>query len=170
MLTLESPCLTFREVTADDLPALLPVYLSNPDFVAMNEGSRGTSGYFDLEMFRRDWWVQRMMPGSHWLGIYLTSSGEAVGQANFLEENPDDGYPWLGLLMIAADHQGRGLGREAFERLAEHSRVEYGWAALRLGVRPANVAALGFWEHLGFEVVERRARAIILQRALDVAS
>jgi hypothetical protein len=39
MLTLESPRLLFREVMADDLPVLLPVYLSNPAFATMNEVS-----------------------------------------------------------------------------------------------------------------------------------
>jgi RimJ/RimL family protein N-acetyltransferase len=151
MLMLESPRLFLREVEADDLPALLPVYLSNPAFVALNEGSRGESGYFDLEMFQRDWWVQRMLPGSHWLGIYLTASGEAVGQASFLEENPADGYPWL--------------GSEAFACLADHFRQEYGWATLRLGVRPENTAALAVWQHLGIRLVERRECAIVMEKA-----
>jgi RimJ/RimL family protein N-acetyltransferase len=166
MLTLESARLAFREVEADDLPELLPVYLSNPAFVAMNEGSRGESGYFDLEMFQRDWWVQRMMPGSHWLGIYLTATGEAVGQANCLEENPSDSYPWFGLLMITASQQRRGLGSEAFACLAAHFRADYGWSALRLGVRPENTPALAFWRHLGFQVVAQSERAIIMEKAL----
>jgi RimJ/RimL family protein N-acetyltransferase len=163
---LESPRLVMREVEADDLPALLPVYLSNPAFVAMNEGSRGQSGYFDLEMFRRDWWVQRMMPGSHWLGLYLKPTAAPVGQANFLEENPEDSYPWLGLLMIDASHQRQGLGGEAFACLANHFRTAYGWASLRLGVLPENAPALAFWQHLGFAVVERRERAIVMEKAL----
>jgi len=170
MLTLESSRLTLREVEADDLPALLPVYLSNPVFVALNEGSRGESGYFDLEMFQRDWWVQRMMSGSHWLGIYLTASGAAVGQANFLEENPADGYPWLGLLMIASAHQRQGLGSEAFACLADHFRAAYGWAALRLGVHPENAPAPAFWQHLGFRFVERRDRAIVMELTLGTAA
>ncbi|HEX6799923.1 MAG TPA: hypothetical protein VF116_19585, partial [Ktedonobacterales bacterium] len=99
MPEIETPRLRIRDAEAEDLPELLPVYLSNPDFVRVNEGSRGEAGYYNLEMFQRDWWINRMMPGGHVLGIYLKATGEAVGQANFLEENPEDGMPWLGLLM-----------------------------------------------------------------------
>jgi ribosomal protein S18 acetylase RimI-like enzyme len=133
----------------------------------MNEGSRGESGYFDLEMFQRDWWVARMMPGSHWLGIYLTATGEAVGQASFLEENPSDGYLWLGLLMISATQQRQGLGSEAFARLTEHFRNEYGWKTLRLGVRPENAPALAFWRRLGFRIAERREHALVMEKDLS---
>ena len=170
MLELETPRLRIRDAEAADLPDLLPIYLSNPNFVRMNEGSRGAAGYYDLEMFQRDWWIYRMMPGGHVLGIYLKVTGDAVGQANFLEENPDDGMPWLGLLMIAAPHQRQGLGREAFEALAAHFRSTYGWQALRLGVLAPNTAALAFWQALGFEQVEEKGddarRVFVLERRL----
>jgi hypothetical protein len=108
MIELESERLRIREIVPDDLPALLPVYLSNPQFVAWSEGSQGEAGYYDLAMLQRDWQVAQMMPGRVMLGIYLKATGEAVGQADYLAENPDDGLPWLGLLMIAGSHQRRG--------------------------------------------------------------
>ena len=176
MLELETPRLRIRDAEAEDLPALLPVYLSNPAFVRMNEGSQGEAGYYDLEMFQRDWWINRMMPGGHVLGLYLKATGAPVGQANFLEENPEDGMPWLGLLMIAAPHQRQGLGREAWDGLAAHFRATYGWPALRLGVLKPNTAALAFWQALGFTQVAEKGegegdgdgerRAIVLERAL----
>src|SRR5690348_11941870 len=92
---LQSPRLRLRPTTEADLPALLDVYRSNPTFVSHHEGARGESGYFDLAMLQRDWWIAQMMPGRHMLGIYLTESGAAVGIADYLEENPDDGMPWL---------------------------------------------------------------------------
>lgn len=170
MPEIETPRLRIRDAEAEDLPELLPVYLSNPDFVRVNEGSRGEAGYYNLEMFQRDWWINRMMPGGHVLGIYLKATGEAVGQANFLEENPEDGMPWLGLLMIAAPHQRQGLGREAFDALADHFRVTYGWSALRLGVLAPNTAGLAFWRALGFAQVEEKGdearRVFVLERVL----
>ncbi|HEX6797224.1 MAG TPA: GNAT family N-acetyltransferase, partial [Ktedonobacterales bacterium] len=117
-----------------------------------------------------DWWINRMMPGGHVLGIYLKATGEAVGQANFLEENPEDGMPWLGLLMIAAPHQRQGVGREAFGALATYFRTTYGWPALRLGVLVPNTTGLAFWRALGFEQVEEKGedarRVFVLERVL----
>lgn len=153
MIELETERLRLREATADDLPALLSVYLSNPDFVRMNEGSRGEQGYYDLEMFQRDWQIVQMMPGARMLGIWLKETGEPVGMAQFLDENPDDGMPWLGVLQIAGPLHRQGFGTEAFERLAEYLRAERGWKALRLGVRVQNIPALAFWRHLGFHAL-----------------
>lgn len=170
MLEIETPHLRIRDAEAEDLPDLLPVYLSNPEFVRMSEGSRGEAGYYDLEMFQRDWWINRMMPGGHVLGIYLKATGEPVGQANFLEENPEDGMPWLGLLMIAAPHQREGLGREAFEALADYFRTAYGWPKLRLGVLVSNTTGLAFWQALGFTRVEEKGEGarhvFVLERTL----
>lgn len=150
MIKLETKRLRLREAAPDDLPALLDVYLSNPAFVAMNEGSRGEQGYYDLAMLQRDWQIAQITPGRFLLGIWLKESSEAVGQADFLDENPNDGMPWLGLLMIAGPFHRRGLGTEAFEALAEHFRNERGWTALRLGAFPENTTALAFWRRLGF--------------------
>ena len=170
MLEIETPRLRIRDAEAEDLPDLLPVYLSNPEFVRMNEGSQGEAGYYDLAMFQRDWRINRMMPGGHVLGIYLKATGEVVGQANFLEENPEDSMPWLGLLMIAAPRQRQGLGREAFDALADHFRTTYGWPALRLAVLAPNTAGLAFWQTLGFKQVAEKGedarQVFVLERQL----
>ncbi len=79
MIELGSARLRLHEVAEDDLPALLAVYLSNPEHVAESEGSGGVPGYYDLAMLQRDWWIARMMPGRHSLGLYLKETGEAVG-------------------------------------------------------------------------------------------
>src|SRR5215831_6459029 len=74
MPTLESPRLLLRDATAEDLPALLPVYLSNPAFVSLSEGSRGEAGYCDLRMLQRDWHIASLTPGRHMLGLCLKAS------------------------------------------------------------------------------------------------
>jgi RimJ/RimL family protein N-acetyltransferase len=170
-IELESARLVIREVAPDDLPLLLPVYLSNPEYVAQSEGSRGEAGYFDLEMFQRDWQIAQMTPRRHMLGLYIKDTGEAVGLADYLEDNPEDGQPWLGFLMIARVHQRQGLGTEAFSRLAEYFKNHYGWPSLRVGVMKANTAALAFWRRLGFQETPTDdaaagERHVTLQRAL----
>lgn len=171
MISLESSRLVLREAQPDDLPGLLPVYLSNPEFVAMSEGSAGEAGHFDLDMLQRDWHVQTSLLGAVMLGVYLKESGEPVGIAGYLAENPSDGYPWLGLLMIAAGHQRRGLGSEAYSRLAKHFRTDLGWAALRLGVLRDNAPARAFWDRLGFRYIRDATNSngyplLVLEREL----
>ena len=167
-IKVESARLVIREAAPDDLPLLLPVYLSNPEYVAQSEGSRGEAGYFDLEMFQRDWQIAQMTPGRHMLGVYLKETSEAVGLADFLEENPEDGQPWLGSLMIARAHQRQGLGSEAFTRLAEYFKNHYGWPSLHVGVMKTNTVALAFSRRMRFQEIgdEAGQPRVTLQRAL----
>ena len=150
MIQLESARLALREVAPDDLPLLLPVYLSHPEHLAESEGSDGEAGYFDLEMFQRDWRIAQMTPGRHMLGVYLKETSEAVGLADYLEEHSEDGAPWLGLLMIARAHQRQGLGTEAFVCLATYIKERHEQPALRVGVMRTNASATAFWRSLGF--------------------
>jgi RimJ/RimL family protein N-acetyltransferase len=165
----ESARLRIREAAAEDLSALLEVYRSNPDFVAHQEGARGEAGYFDLEMLQRDWWLARMMPGRHMLAIYDKATGAAVGMADFIEEHPEDGTPWLGALVITRNLQRQGLGSETYAALAAAFRERYHWPALRIGVGPWNSGALAFWKRLGFQRVAsqpERVDMVVLERAL----
>jgi RimJ/RimL family protein N-acetyltransferase len=169
MTDLESPRLRLRDAQPDDLPDLLPAYLSNPEYVAQNEGSQGQLGYYDLKMLQRDWQVQRML-GAVMLGIYLKATGKAIGMAGYLPEH-EDGHPWLGALVIHADHQRQGLATEAVARLVEHFRADLGWKALRLSVVQQNTACQAFFARLGFRPVREAAnsiglRALILEREL----
>jgi RimJ/RimL family protein N-acetyltransferase len=154
MLELTSARLQIREIVADDLPALLPVYTSNPEFVQQNEGSEGEAGRYDLDRWQRDWHVMQMLPGSHQLGCYLKPENTPVGIIHFLEENEDDGKPWLGTLVIHKDSQRQGLGTEAFRCLAEHFRQQTDWTVLRAGVKAQNEPGLAFLKHLGFKSIK----------------
>lgn len=155
MIELESERLYMREITADDVEKVLPVHLSNPDFLRQMEGSEGEAGRYDLARWQRDWQIAQMMPGRHTLACYLKDTGEtgeAVGYVEYLEEH-DDGAPWIGVLTIHRAHQRQGLGTEAFRRLMEHFREAYGWSLLHAGVLENNEAGLGFARHLGFQPI-----------------
>jgi len=153
MLELVSIRLQIREVTANDLPTLLLVYTSNPEFVRQNEGSEGEIGRYDLARWQRDWHILQMMPGSHRLGCYLKVDNTPVGLIDFLEENQDDGKPWIGTLIIHKNFQRQGLGTEAFQCFINHFRQHTAWNVLRAGVKEQNSAGLAFLKHLGFQVV-----------------
>lgn len=154
MLELTSARLQIREIAADDLPALLPIYTSNPEFVRQNEGSEGEIGRYDLDRWQRDWYVMQMLPGSHQLGCYLKTENTPVGIVHFLEENEDDGKPWLGTLVIHKDYQRQGLGAEVFRCLTEHFCQQTDWTILRAGVKAQNKAGLAFLKRTGFQNVK----------------
>jgi ribosomal protein S18 acetylase RimI-like enzyme len=61
------------------------------------------------------------------------------------------------LLELHAAQQGKGLGREAADALADWYR-ERGETRLRLGVDAGNDPAAGFWRALGYRPVDRRER------------
>lgn len=156
-MVLTTERLTLREAEPEDLPGLLEVYLSNPGYLALTEGTTDGPGTYDLARLQRDWRVATITPGRVLLGIYLKDTGQPVGVADFLESNPNDGLPWLGLLMIHGAWQGQGLGREAFRALADHF-AGLGWTSLRIGVLRSNEAVLPFWSRLGFRQVDTRVR------------
>ena len=174
MIELESERLQIRDLVADDLAEMLPVYMSNPDFLQQQEGSEGEAGRFDLERWQRDWSIAQMMPGNHWLGCYLKPHGEAVGFIGYLEEHEDDGTPWLGAIIIYKAYQRQGLGTEAFHRLIDYFRNHYHWSVLRAGMLEQNAAGMAFAQHLGFHPVKEglkqfpggAQRFIIFERSL----
>ncbi len=116
------------------------------------EGSAGERGRYDLGMLERDVALARMTPGRAMAGIFLRHSGEPVGVLDWMDENPSDGMPWVGLLMIRADRQRQGLATEAFERLAVLLR-DRGARVVRAGVMERNAAGRELAGRLGFEPV-----------------
>jgi RimJ/RimL family protein N-acetyltransferase len=168
----ETDRLIVRGLEPDDLEAALAAYTSNPGFLALTEGSGGDPGRYDLGMLQRDFAVARMTPGRQMAGIFLKGSGELVGVLDWMDENPSDGKPWVGLLMIRADQQRRRLASEAFEGLVAQVRAR-GGTAIRAGVLRRNAAGGAFMDRLGFEpistTVARRASAeevVVLERSL----
>jgi RimJ/RimL family protein N-acetyltransferase len=148
MNELESKRLLMREINGDDLPELLPVYMSNTEFRQQMEGSEGEAGRYDLARFQRDWHIAHIM-GRYTPGAYLKESGVAVGYIEYVEEH-EDGKPFLGALTIHADYHRQGIGTEAFKRLAQHFREDNGWTVLHTGVLAQNKTGLAFAQHLGF--------------------
>jgi RimJ/RimL family protein N-acetyltransferase len=138
--------LRIRRARWADALALAEVFSSNPEFLRTSWAIRGgfdaaaAARYVDMESRRQN-------------GLCLTvierATHRIVGSAALLVPNPADGVPWIGLLIIAGDHQGAGLGAEAAQAL-ERFLAERGWAEVRLGVLIANPRARRFWERLGY--------------------
>jgi RimJ/RimL family protein N-acetyltransferase len=151
--------LRFAEVTEDDLDDLFAIHAGNPEYAALTEGSQGEAGHYDREMLERDWHLGTLQADRHQL-IGRLEDGRAAVWLDLLDRNPNDGHPWIGLLMVDRGLQGRGLGREAAGAAEE---LLAGGPAVRAGVIPANDGAVAFWQRLGYVEVERRGGVIVIE-------
>ena len=104
--------------------------------------------------------------------MYEQGAGDPVGVLDWLEENPADGRPWIGLVMIRADAQGRGFGTEAAEALLRRLP-----GPVRMGVIVGNEAGLALARRLGLRRVSAVARqmnareeVVVYERASETAA
>jgi RimJ/RimL family protein N-acetyltransferase len=148
----ETERLRIRALEPADLEPLLDVYLSNPRFLDLTEGSGGEPGRYDLGMLERDVIVAAMTPGRHLDAVCRKRTGELVGLLDWLEESESDGTPWIGLLMIRAGEQRQGLATELFEGFAQRLRAN-GAAAVRAGVLERNAPGRALCRRLGFKPI-----------------
>ncbi|MDI3298402.1 MAG: GNAT family protein [Bacillota bacterium] len=158
--------LLLRELGAQDLESVLPVFTSNSEYLLMTEGATGTPGYYDLGMLQRDWQIAQQMPGRHMLGAYARGQRDAVAVADFMEASPYDGLPWLGLVEVHRAYQGKGYGGEVMEALLQHFQSEMQWARVRAAVSSRNDGGLAFARRYGFAPYgydERRSPAGVEQ-------
>lgn len=79
----------------------------------------------------------------------IAVDNQFVGVLDFLVENPKDGQPWLGLLMIHKDYHSMGYGKKAYLSF-EKQLIERKFQNVRLGVLQDNEKAKKFWKSLGF--------------------
>jgi RimJ/RimL family protein N-acetyltransferase len=121
------------------------VFTSNPAYIELMEGPAG----YSLAQFQRDWQVAQTS-GRTMLSIRRRADQTVVGVAEFLEHNPDDDRPWLGLLIIRGDLQRQGHGSEALRGLLEYGTQARGWPELRIAVNEPDQGAMHFWQQEGF--------------------
>ncbi|WP_435168614.1 GNAT family N-acetyltransferase [Paenibacillus glycanilyticus] len=129
----------FVPVEPADLDTVQDIVNSNADYNRMENGRPERS---------REELLEQLSPDQHSLMIRL--DGRAIGLLQYLDRNPKDGYPWLGLLMIHEELKGRGYGKAAYVAFAQRLRQE-GKQSVRIGVIPENEPAKRFWSSLGFQ-------------------
>ncbi|MBO4220851.1 GNAT family N-acetyltransferase [Bradyrhizobium neotropicale] len=74
---------------------------------------------------------------------------EPVGLLDVIADYPKLGTTFIGLLAIAEDRQGAGLGRAAFWLAEDFARTQLSSSHLRLAVVNTNSVG-GFWRRMGF--------------------
>ena len=149
--------LLFDPLRPDDAADLLRVRNSNPGFVEATLGApRRAFRLEEVVAYLREELTSERDPAlvpaicHHWLLRRRGDEG-VVGVAELAFVHPHDQIPWIALLEISADQQGRGLAREAAVHL-EQLAAARGHRRIGLNVLTANPPALRFWQHLGYEL------------------
>jgi RimJ/RimL family protein N-acetyltransferase len=96
----------------DDLDDVLAIRLSNPDRLLRTDGSAGLAGHYDRGMLERDLALADLDPERRFFIVRERAGAQPVGILDLLITNPNDGYPWIGAVEIAVEHQRQGYGRE----------------------------------------------------------
>jgi GNAT superfamily N-acetyltransferase len=139
--------ITFERITQDLIEVIEEITNSNPNYNLMENGQLTRS---------RDELMKEYFESPHQSNTYFIKLDDTyIGLIDFLELNPRDGFPWLGLLMIHGDYQGYGFGTNAF-LLFEEELIQKNVHALRLGVLLNNHQAKSFWLTNGFKYVENK--------------
>ena len=81
-------------------------------------------------------------------GIF--AGNEMVGCIDLIRGYPTANAATLGLLLVAEQHQGMGIGRRAYALLERFASRWGNCDVIRLGVVMTNAEVLGFWRKLGF--------------------
>jgi RimJ/RimL family protein N-acetyltransferase len=143
-LQLSGDRLGMRELTREDLPQVLEIYNSNPAYNLMRNGT----DTYTLSELDAEYNAVLSIPNGHWLT--LSTKDGLIGVMHVTISDHPDQKSWINLLLLHADHQQKGLGREAV-RLVEEFCLSAGIVHLHHGVIAHNEPALLFWGKLGYE-------------------
>ncbi|MBQ3364685.1 MAG: GNAT family N-acetyltransferase [Muribaculaceae bacterium] len=98
-----------------------------------------------LQQYTGDIYAQRQLR----LMITLTNDGTPVGTVDFLNFDPLNNRAELGLF-IANEWRGKGLGRQALERLTAYARDHIGLRQLYVFIALDNEVCLKLFEDFGY--------------------
>jgi predicted HD superfamily hydrolase involved in NAD metabolism len=130
-----------------DVETILRVYKECEDFLALGPQPAATP-----DMVAQDLALSRAEGGTFCLVTDL--DGRAIGVVDFVPSGAD-GRPehaFLSLLMIAAPHRGRGLGREIVALVEQEIEHDPAVTAILSGVQVNNPAAIRFWQRNGYQI------------------
>lgn len=150
--------LVLDEVNDDDLGAMVEVFQSNPEFLDRREGTSGVVGLYDRSKLGRDLAVAAVDPAREMLAVRTQRGMAPIGVVDLLRKHPDDGIPWLGVVVIHTDQQREGYGREVVSAIVSWMRDELRATVIDAAVDEDDEQARAFLSALGFEEVRRRWR------------
>ena len=111
----------FRSITEELLEPVLEILNSNSHYNILVNGSPTRS----IEEARSEFLNQTTE------SYLIILKNKYIGIIDFLKNNPNDNYSWIGLLMIHGDYHSMGYGKKAYlsfeERLNNETMAMFGW-------------------------------------------
>lgn len=165
--------LTFEPLGEESDPAeVLPLFNSNPEYVAASDDFAGTRRW-EMDDVERHLWQESQRENSVSLGFRWTPTGELVGLLAMLEPHPERGQPMLGLLLVHGEWQWRGIGTEVLGAV-ERWLAGRGWSEVLAPVLEVLPEARSFFQARGYtlreETRDQDKRAVwVLGKALSPA-
>jgi RimJ/RimL family protein N-acetyltransferase len=142
---------------ADHAEALQQVYRATPAYWQRLELPGAPAG-----QARRDLEDAAAMPGRSLMGIVQpapdTPGVELVGLVDFRLHWPEPQTVYVGMVMVAAPYQRRGIGRAAWRLLRPWLAGPAGMLLARTAVEQFNPGALKFFQALGFALTGSSCR------------
>ncbi len=130
----------FEPITENSIQIALEIVISNPDYNVLENGNpiRSLSE------------VSNNLLNSVSESFLVVEDNRYIGIVDFLENNPKDNKPWLGLLMINGSYHSLGYGKRVYAAFEEKLKQRQ-FKNVRIGVLQENLIALTFWKSLGFK-------------------
>jgi GNAT superfamily N-acetyltransferase len=132
----------FEKIVPDTIAIALEIVNSNPEYNCMENGS-------PVRIFD-DVKSEFLNPETD--SFFIKIDKDYIGLIDFLHKNSNDGFPWIGLLMIHGDQHSQGYGAKSYQ-VFEEKLKEFNFDSIRLGVLQTNQRAKGFWTRMGYKFV-----------------
>lgn len=131
----------FETITEESLDTALDILNSNPQYNTIFNGNP-TRTKDDI----RSEFINELT-----YSYLIQINNIYIGVIDFLENNPKDNYPWLGLLIIHGDYHSMGYGKKVYKEF-EVKFLKDKFDAVRIGILKDNTGAKSFWTKLGFDL------------------
>lgn len=135
----------FEPVTKDKLEIALDIVNSNSEYNRLENGNHVRT--------MKEVSVELLNPST--TSLLIKFGNQYIGILDYLDKNPKDQLPWLGLLMIHSRYHSRGYGKRAYLSFEDRLK-EQKVSRVRLGVLKQNKKAREFWNSLGFQYYDTR--------------
>ena len=131
--------MNFESITEKSLNLALDIMNSNPTYNMIENGN-------PVRTIKE---VRSELLNSTTNSYLIKMNEEPIGIIDFLDNNPKDNHPWIGLLMIHGAYHSLGYGKKAYVAFEESLKQQH-FKKIRLGVLDNNEQAKRFWRSVGY--------------------
>ena len=172
---LKHPDYSISQLTRADIDRLQTLFEQCSDFFVMTNGAAAspTAAREEFEEVPEGKTVEDIQA----FGLF-DRNDILVGTIIAIEHYPDEQTWWVGLMLLAPEQRGKGLG-EDFYRAFEAWVSMQGGAYISLCAIAANLSGRQFWQRMGFEVIRKTPprpyslkthEVYVFRRAIDPAN